>query len=450
MISRRRFLHTLGVSAIAAATPILRREITATASDSRKRILLIGEWERKIANRHWDVVAVPSSFHPIGFYSLKRSFVLPGLSTGERLFLHFEGITYCGKLAANRQPIGVLGPYVPYDFEFTHLAREGNNEVELEIADLVPWADGTGKYELAIGVNPGWEAYSGIIRDVWAEVRPATFVENVRLAYQFGKNLESVTLHPVVMIDSHDACGATVECVLSRGVQKLAGTNRSVQLAQGKNKIDVSFDLETVSLWSPQQPNLYELAATVRTSDCDDTWTCRTGFREIRTQGRKFLLNGERLVLNGVCRHDMWKDQGFTLTKAQQAQDMRMIKALGSNFVRLVHYPHDRRIVELCDELGILVSEEPGYWNMDFHKMDAGQIELGFRILEITIHRDWNSPSVMAWLLSNECDLAEEVMREGKERCMKLDPLQRLVSVANDNKAALVKPIFEAAGMDFF
>lgn len=129
---------------------------------------------------------------------------------------------------------------------------------------------------------------------------------------------------------------------------------------------------------------------------------------------------------------------------------MRMIKGLGCNFVRLVHYPHDRHIVELADELGLLVSEEPGYWGMDFRKMDRGQIELGFRILETTIRRDWNSPAVMAWLLSNECHLVEEVMREGKQRCNAMDPIPRLVSVANDKSAHTVKPLFIAAGMDFF
>ena len=78
----------------------------------------------------------------------------------------------------------------------------------------------------------------------------------------------------------------------------------------------------------------------------------------------------------------MWKDQGFTLTRAQMAQDMRMIKALGANLVRLVHYPHHRHIVELADELGLLVTEEPGYWNMDFRTMPRTMIELGYRIME--------------------------------------------------------------------
>jgi hypothetical protein len=450
MINRRSFLERLGATAVLSAVPLLGSETPAVASASRKRITLNGDWELHIDNTLWDVVTVPSSRRPSGFYSLQRNFVLPRLAGGERAFLHFEAITYCGKLAVNGKPLGTLGPYVPYEFEFTEIAREGNNQVEIEMADLVPWPDGTGKYEIALGVNPGWEAYGGIIRDVWAEIRPASFVENVRLAYQLEQSFQSVSLHPRVIVSSRGASSGEVEFVLLRGAVKLAGAKQTVQLAAGNNDIELSLELPNPALWSPQEPNLYELKATVKTSDSDDSWTCRTGFRDIRTRGREFLLNGERLVLNGVCRHDMWKEQGFTLSRAQQEQDMRQIKMLGGNFVRLVHYPHDRRIVELSDELGLLVSEEPGYWGMDFRNMDRGQIELGFRILETTIRRDWNSPAVMAWLLSNECHLVEEVMREGKQRCNAMDPIQRLVSVANDKNAHKVKSLLEGAGMDFF
>ena len=159
---------------------------------------------------------------------------------------------------------------------------------------------------------------------------------------------------------------------------------------------------------------------------------------------------GSAAFCNGVCRHDMWKDQGFTLTRAQQRQDMRMIKELGCNFVRLVHYPHDRHIVEFADEMGLMLSEEPGYWQVDFHSIPRGESELGYEILGRTIRRDWNSPSVVAWMLANECTLTTEFLKEGKRRCNAIDPLRRLVSAANDRNAEITRPMYEEAGMDFF
>ena len=176
----------------------------------------------------------------------------------------------------------------------------------------------------------------------------------------------------------------------------------------------------------------------------------QNGFPYIRTQGREFLLNGKRLVLNGVCRHDLWLEEGFTLSRRQQEQDMRMIKSIGCNFIRLVHYPHDRHIVELADEIGLMVSEEPGFWQVDFRTLPRGQTELGYEILGRTIRRDWNSPSVVAWLLANECTLTTEFLKEGKRRCNAIDPLRRLVSAANDRSADITRPMYEEAGMDFF
>jgi hypothetical protein len=253
-----------------------------------------------------------------------------------------------------------------------------------------------------------------------------------------------------VMVSSIEARSARVETVLRYQQAEVARSSEVLLLKAGSNDIELALPTTEVSTWSPETPNLYDLTAHLKTDAGEDSWTCRTGFREIRAVGREFRLNGKRLVLNGICRHDMWKEQGLTLSRQQQDQDMRMIKSLGSNFVRLVHYPHDRHIVELADELGLLVSEEPGYWQMDFQTMERSRIELGYNILEAIIRRDWNSPSVMVWFLCNECNLTEEYLREGKRRCNRLDPIARLVSAANDRDAYKVKPLFVGANLDFF
>jgi len=417
---------------------------------SRSRLALGGRWERHVHGKILDLIQVPSSLHPLGYYRLRREFLLPKLSLQERVYVHFEGITYFGRVAVNGVELGTMGPYVPYEFEFTPEAKEGTNQIEVAITDLVPGPDGAGKDELALGVNPGWEAYGGIIRDVYVELRPSAFIGNVRFGYELSGDYSRAECRAQVYVSSREAGSGEVEVVLQHGAAEVARGEKTTALRAGENEVEVIFRLNDVALWSPQSPQLYELQARLKSGGREDRWGCRTGFREVKTAGREFRLNGKRLVLNGVCRHDMWKEQGFTLTRAQQEQDMRMIKALGCNFVRLVHYPHDRHIVELADEVGLLVSEEPGYWGMDFQTMARSEIELGYRILEKTIQRDWNSPSVLAWLLSNECTLTVEVLKEGKEWCNKLDPIHRLVSAANSMSDEKAKPIFEASGMDFF
>jgi len=457
MVNRRRFVTTLGASTVLPAVSVALGEpmVAAPSPDShgRSRVELNGEWERRIDGQLYDRVQVPSSLRPSGFYHLGREFLLPELSSHERVILHFDAITYFGRVFVNGAELGTMGPYVPYEFEFTREARKGSNAVEVAIADLTPDPSGAGKDELALGVNPGWEAYGGIIRDVYAEVRPAAFIDNVRFGYKLSPDYAKATCQVKVMLSSTTETAAHVEVVLLRAGREVAREEKAASVSSGSSlsgEVELSFDLPAPVLWSPEEPNLYELQARLRSDHGEDGWSCRTGFREVVTRGPDFLLNGRRLVLKGVARHDMWKGQGFTLTRQQMEQDMQMIKSFGANFIRQVHYPHHRYLVDLADEYGLLITEEPGYWNMNFATMPQTMIDVGYRIMERTIRRDWNAPSVFAWLLSNECTLTADSLRRGREICNQLDPIGRLVSAANSMSKEKAKPIFEQAGMDFF
>ena len=453
-VNRRDFVRTVGASAVLPAIAHLAASPAADAAESpnttRSRADLNGTWERRIDGELYDIVQVPSSLRPSGYYQLSREFLLPELSPRQRAIIHFDAITYFGRVSINGTELGTMIPYVPHEFDCTRQAKKGKNVVEVAIADLTPDPSGAGKDELALGVNPGWEAYGGIIRDVYAEVRAATFIDNVRFGYKLNAGYTSAACSARAMLSSIAATSGNIELVLLRAGSEVARAQKDVSASSGATDVELELKVDSPVLWSPEQPNLYELRARLRTEGGEDEWLCRTGFREVVTRGPDFLLNGQRLVLNGVGRHDMWKEQGFTLTRGQMEQDMRMIKAMGANFIRQVHYPHHRYLVELADQYGLLISEEPGYWNMDFHTMPRTMIELGYRIMERTIRRDWNSPSVFAWLLSNECTLTAETLREGKELCNRLDPIGRLVSAANSMPKEKAKLIFEQAGMDFF
>jgi hypothetical protein len=454
MVNRRSFVRTLGASTV---LPVLSHALAAGASrpsesaaGARSRVDLNGKWERLVGDKLYDLVEVPSSLRPSGSYQLRREFLLPELSAQKRAILHFDAITYYGRVAVNGTAIGTMGPYVPYEFDCTHQAKIGTNSVEVDITDLGPEPGAAGKDELALGVNRGWEAYGGIIRDIYLEVRPATFVDNVRFGYRLNAEYTEATCRVQVMVSSLLATSANIELVLMRAGSEIARTQKHAPLAPGASEVEVEFRVRSPALWSPEEPNLYEIRARLESDYGEDVWRGRTGFREVVVRGPDFLLNGKRLILNGVARHDMWKEQGFTLTRRQMEQDMLMIKSMGANFIRQVHYPHHRYLTDLADEYGLLISEEPGYWNMDFQTMPRTMVELGYRIMERVIRRDWNSPAVFAWLLSNECTLTAETLREGKEICNRLDPIGRLVSAANSMPKEKAKPIFEQSGMDFF
>jgi beta-glucuronidase len=453
MITRRQFVNSLGLTSLlpalsaASSAPLLQPE---TLNNSRTRVDLNGSWERHVNGVLVDIIQVPSSQRPSGFYHLKRSFLSPRPSPNARWLVHFDAITYHGRASLNGRELGTMGPYVPYEFEVTPHIREGSNELDVAIADLSPDPSGAGKDEISLGVNPGWEAYGGIIRDVYAELRSAAFIDNVRFGYKLAKDYVLATCNVRLFLSSSVDTFGEVEVLLHQGRAEVARVRTTVKIAKGSSEIELPFELREPALWSPEQPNLYRLTATLLTRTGSDRFHCLTGFRELIARGPTFELNGRPLVLNGVCRHDLWKDQGFTLTRHQMEQDIRAIKALGCNFVRLVHYPHHRYIVELADQLGLLVTDEPGYWQVNFKTMPRSMIDLGLHIMERAIRRDWNSPSVFAWLLGNESRLTVQYLREGKALCDRLDPVSRFVSFASDTRKEEAKPMFEEAGLDFF
>ncbi len=449
-MNRRRFLSAVGTTAVLpAAVPAAMAEAAAPQS-ARQSITLNGVWERYVAGTRTGTVEVPSSLRPSGHYRLRRSVVLPKLQFSERAVLCFEAIQNHGRVFVNGTELGGTIPYLPHEFDMTKQAREGSNVVEVAITDLGMDASGAGADETWLTVNPGWEGYGGIVRPASVEIRPATYIENVRLGYQLAPGYTGAACRATVFLNADAARTGEVVVTLSRRGTVLARAAQKVNAAAGASAAELAFELRDPDLWSPEAPNLYELTAALHTAAGEDAYRTRTGFREIAIRGRGFELNGAPLVLNGICRHDLWKDQGYTLSRAQMERDMRAIKTLGANYIRLVHYPHNRYILELADELGLLVTDEPGFWGMDFRTMPWARAELGLRLVEGMVRRDWNSPSVCAWLLGNESHFSVEYLRKGKEICRKLDPLARPVSFANSMRKEVAKPIFEEGGMDFF
>jgi len=96
---------------------------------------LNGDWERYIHGKLFDVISVPSSLRPSGSYRLQRTFLLPRLSSGQRAFVHFDAITYYGKVSVNGRELGSMIPYLPHEFECTQQTVEGRNTIEVEIVD---------------------------------------------------------------------------------------------------------------------------------------------------------------------------------------------------------------------------------------------------------------------------------------------------------------------------
>ncbi|MEW5978450.1 MAG: glycoside hydrolase family 2 TIM barrel-domain containing protein [Acidobacteriota bacterium] len=401
-----------------------------------------GEWERWIGLEKLDHVMVPSSYRPVGTARLRRVFDMQ-MAPGQSAVLRFEGVAHQGVVRLNGLNVGSMGPWTPYQFDVSRQVRPGANELEVEVTD----------WQVPLGPIGAWEAYGGIIRPVYLELRSNPYLQNARLSYRLGAARTQAECKLDVWLHSDEPMSVAISADLMQKSRSVSRTSRDIQLGVGSSNVSLSFSVETPALWSPENPNLYQVRVGLKSMHGEDQLQFQTGFRQLEIRGDQFFLNGERLILRGLCRHDLWENQGHTLTSRQIEEDLQRIKATGANFVRLVHYPHDKRVVETADRLGLLVTEESGLVWVDFRKLTPEVVEIGIQNLERTIRRDWNSPSLFAVLLANESAPTLDAVQQARARVKALAPELFMSSARIDSPEETfegAKRLFDEGGLDFY
>ena len=392
-----------------------------------RKVSLNGIWTRKIGCGAESEQIVPFSALAVGRSTLKREFTAEGFV---RLFLALDGITYHASVYLNGILLGEMLPYCEYEFEIGKYVKEGTNELTVELEDL----------DLSFGPTPGWENFGGIIRDVSLIYRDDDYISDVFFYSTLKNEYRDASVTFDVKTDRGAGKRIKAELFDAEGICVLSC------LRDGDGRIES--ELKGIKLWSPDDPYLYTLSVTLYDGDSAvDVYAQKVGFREFSCDRHRFLLNGKHIFLKGVCKHEMIGDSGHTVTPEQIEEDMRMIKATGSNFVRLVHYPHRRETVEIADRLGLMVSEEPGLWWSDTSDEEVARGSL--EVLERTILRDRSHPSIVFWLAFNECKFTEKFLADSASVCRRLDPT-RPVSGANcmSDEDTLVH--FNKCGFDFY
>src|SRR5207249_3429664 len=103
-----------------------------------------------------------------------------------------------------------------------------------------------------------------------------------------------------------------------------------------------------------------------------------------------------RILLKGVCRHSFWPESGRALSPEINEADVRLIREMNCNAVRMSHYPPDQDFLDKCDEIGLYVLDELGGWQKSY---DAG---IGAKLIAEMVPRDVNHPSILFWDNGNE------------------------------------------------
>jgi len=239
--------------------------------------------------------------------------------------------------------------------------------------------------------NFDFYAYGGIYRGVELQLLPACRLERVQvttLDLATGKVRLRVRL------------GGDIPAELAFTARFDQGEAMPFRLPTNASELALELDVPDFKVWSPSSPSLH----TVTVAIDGDSVVERFGLRRVETRGQEVLVNGEPTRLLGVNRHESHPEFGPVQNTHLMLDDLRLLKDLGCNFVRCVHYPQDQAFLDLCDELGMLVWQESMGWNNTeadvlaprFH---ASQIEQ----TRLMVRNSVNHPSVILWGFMNEC-----------------------------------------------
>ncbi len=216
---------------------------------------------------------------------------------------------------------------------------------------------------------------------------------------------------------------------------------RPLPMPWRQNKARAVISVKEPALWSPEQPALYTLELELwRNGRKLDAKTVRTAFREAEFRADGFWLNGKKLKLRGLNRHQAYPYIGYAAPASLQRFDAEQLKALGLNAVRTSHYPQSQAFIDRCDELGLLVFTEFPGWQ---HIGDEAWKNQALLNLKEMILQYRNHPSIILWgVRINESEDDDAFYRATNRLAHPLDPTRQTGGVRNLKNSHLLEDVY--------
>lgn len=349
--------------------------------------------------------------NPTGCYV--TSFTIPENWKDREIFINFEGVESAFYLWVNGQRVGYSqDSKLSAEFRLTEYVRIGENSLAVQV---MRWCDGS-----YLEDQDYWHL-SGIYRSVFLYSKPPFHIRDFKVhallddEYRNGK---LVLYCYVNKVEGYGDCRVRVRMLDMDGKDVVSPFTGEVSLEtpmyQRKGFVPergaalLIKDIESPMKWSAENPYLYTLVLTLIDPKGEevDFESCRVGFRrvEISPEG-VVLLNGKRLIIRGVDRHEHHPEKGRAVPEDWMRQEILAMKRLNFNAVRTSHYPNDPTWYDLCDELGIYLVDEA---NLETHGLQGAlsrDPQWAHAYLDRAIRmvmRDKNHPSILFWSLGNE------------------------------------------------
>jgi len=395
-----------------------RPEVLNLASSTRSVIDLSGEWNYSTDDgATWNKVVVPSATDYEGKIIFTRKFDLPAyLLTSHSFKFVSYGINYQVEVYLNETFIGKHeGGYTSFSFLVPeNTVQLGSENVIRLVVDNTLNSRSTLPLRQQIG---GWKNYGGIFRDIFLIATPPVWIDDLSAsAESLDPKLVKLAVHAVV--SSRDISKLVFgdhqgQSVMNFNVElsdRATGTvvSKSVPVtfspeANRDVAVQTTLPLVNAKMWSPDQPNLYTVHATIssgegKTTIMMDECSIQTGIRTVGKEKQQILLNGAPVTLRGVTWGEDTPDHGSAMSYEEMEKDIALIKNLGANAVRFAFHPPHPFLLNLCDLYGLLAFEEIPLYEVP---ADIFSVEnyrtLVENYMKEMIHRDRNHPSIIAW-----------------------------------------------------
>ena len=323
----------------------------------------------------------------IGTYEID----LPNPTKGMKQYIEFQGANHVATVYCNGRELGThKGGFSTFRFDLTPAMKSEGNVLTVVVSNAVS------------DIYPqtaDFTFYGGLYRDVnFIEVNEAHYdllLDGTQAVFVTphcsGKT--RLDLFPV----NADGCNVTVELKDAEG-----NTVGACGEEAGAHNV-IIIDIKEPHLWNGMaDPYCYTATASIsKGEEVLDTVTVTYGYRSFRVDAETgFYLNGKNVPLHGVSRHQDRLDKGWAISKADHEEDVKLIKEVGANTIRLAHYQHDQYFYDLCDHTGFALWAEIPFISKFIPSEEAYENTLS-QMTEL-VAQNYNHPAIFFWGISNE------------------------------------------------
>lgn len=373
----------------------------------------------------WQTVSIPHTWNAddpfddaesyrrgIGWY--RKNITLPEKLNGKKIYLHFEGANQVADVYVNGAFAG------SHNGGYTAFTIDISKYVHFDEANLIAVKVDNSHSNVIPPLSVGYGLYGGIYRDVWLVATDPIHIGMLNHGSsgvfvstpEVSKTEATVEVKGYVVNESSVNAEVEVRQIISDADGNEVARSKNSKVMPPRDHFYFTSEQMAVNnpmLWSPENPALYSVRSQVLIDGkLVDEVINPLGFRWFDFDSQNgFSLNGKKYILKGTNRHQDKQGLGSALPNRQHVSDLKMIKEMGANFLRLAHYPQDPVVLETADKLGLLIWEEIPVVN--YVNVSSEFKKNAKKMLKEMIRQHYNHPSIILWGSCNEIFLWDEL-----------------------------------------